>query len=81
MLRAVLEESRLRRERPHQHLAAPGNDLTFHFAGSRAPVLNRQWLAALRAEADSPGGLVLGDKTAEPTPVGVPVSGIDQRVP
>lgn len=59
----------------------PANDLTFHFTGSRPPALNRQWLATLRAEADSQGGLVLGDKTAEPTPVGVPVSGIDQRVP
>ena len=54
----------------------PGSNIRFHFAGSRAPVLNRAWLARLAECADSSRGLIAEDEEeipaampAEPTEI------------
>jgi hypothetical protein len=43
----------------------PASNIRFHFSGSRAPVLNRDWLRELAECAESSRGLVIG---AEPEP-------------
>lgn len=37
----------------------PASSVLFHFDGSRAPALNRDWLADLAASADSSRGLII----------------------
>ncbi|MDN4613754.1 ATP-dependent DNA ligase [Leifsonia sp. F6_8S_P_1B] len=37
----------------------PTSNVMFHFSGSRAPVLNRGWLARLAETADGPRGLIV----------------------
>lgn len=41
----------------------PSSSLLFRFLGSRVPSINREWIAALMASANSGNGLIL---TAEP---------------
>ncbi|CAN5335954.1 hypothetical protein BH11ACT5_BH11ACT5_08220 [soil metagenome] len=35
----------------------PGSTLYFHYAGSRQPLINREWLAVLAKSSNSAGGL------------------------
>lgn len=37
----------------------PHSNIAFHFSGSRAPVLDRGWLARLAETADGPRGLIV----------------------
>ncbi|KRA24023.1 ATP-dependent DNA ligase [Microbacterium sp. Root61] len=43
----------------------PSVPLQFHFFGSRAPALNREWIEELMISASSPSGLVITPEPAE----------------